>query len=47
MLDFILNAILTKSPEVANFAIKLEGCQEAIKLDLSVIQDQLGNFSKQ
>ena len=34
MLDFLLNSILTKTPNVANFAVKLEDCQEAIKLDL-------------
>ena len=37
MLDFLLNTILTKTPKVAQFAIKLENCQDASKLDLSIV----------
>jgi len=47
MLDFLLNSILTKTPEVAQFAVKLEGCQEASKIDLKVVGDQLRNLNKQ
>ena len=47
MLDFLLNSILTKTPNVANFAIKLEGCQDAIKLDLTTVGDLIKNFQEQ
>ena len=47
MLDFLLNSILTKTPNVANFALKLEGCQDAIKMDLTTVGDLIKNFQEQ
>ena len=47
MLDFLLESILSKSPQVARFALKLEACQEACKLDLTILEEQLSNFTKQ
>lgn len=44
MLDFLLSSILKKCPENAKFALKLEGCQEASKLDLEVIEQALKSF---
>ena len=47
MLDFILDSILKKQPELLIFIQKLEACQDACKIDLATIQDALGNFIKQ
>ena len=47
MLDFLLDSILSKSPSVAKFAIKLEECKNATKLELDVIETQLKNLTQQ
>ena len=47
MLDFLLSSVLNKAPHVARFAAKLERCEEASKLELSTIQEQLGRLFKQ
>ena len=41
MLDFLLNSILTKKPDVAQFALKLEDCAEASKLDLEIVKNKI------
>ena len=47
MLDFLLNSILNKKPDVARFALKLEDCQDASKLDLKILEDMLKAFGEQ
>ena len=44
MLDFLLMSVLRKSPEVTQFALKLENCKAALKLETDVISDQLKDF---
>ena len=46
MLDFLLNSVLNKAPHVARFAAKLERCEEASKLELATVQEQLGRLFK-
>ena len=48
MLDFLLESILrSKSPNIARFALKLEPCKEASKLELKILEEQLKNFKRQ
>ena len=47
MLDFLLNTILSKNPNVAVFATKLEGCQQATKLELQTVGDLIKKFGEQ
>ena len=46
MMDFLFQTILTKSPEIAKFAEKLEGCIDGRGLELSLIDSSLVEFDK-
>lgn len=46
MLDFMLETILSRQPQLVSFALKLEACQEACKLDLALLEEQLGIFAR-
>jgi len=47
MLDFLLSSLLTKSPGSAKFALKLEGCKEAGKLEMELLTNSLKAFKAQ
>ena len=46
MLDFIMNSVLTKTPKIINFAVKLQDCQEGAKLDLETLGDLIKKFEQ-
>ena len=41
MMDYILQMVVSKQPQVAEFAHKLKICEEAAKIDTDVLKNQL------
>jgi hypothetical protein len=44
MMDFLLQMVVSKQPRVAEFAHKLRACEEASKIDLEILKNQLQEF---
>jgi len=41
MMDFLLQMVFSKQPQIAEFALKLKVCEEASKIDVDILKTQL------